>query len=102
MHQDKSERPETLRRGSPVVSISIGDACDFGYCDTRPEEADQALVALGGGEKPKNVRLESGDVLIFGGPSRMVFHGVTKIHPNHRPKGLVLAGGRLNLTFREL
>jgi hypothetical protein len=30
------------------------------------------------------------------------FHGVTKIFPNHRPKGLVLVPGRLNLTFREL
>ena len=102
MHQDRSERPETLHRGSPVVSISIGDACDFGYSDSRPEEADAALVALGGGDKVKSVRLDSGDVLIFGGPSRMVFHGVSKIHPNHRPKGLVLAPGRLNLTFREL
>jgi len=102
MHQDKSEAHETLRRGSPVVSISVGDACDFGYCDSRPEEADAALVALGGGDKVKTLRLDSGDVLVFGGPSRMVYHGVTKVYPNHRPKALVLAPGRLNLTFREL
>ena len=102
MHQDRSEREATLRRGSPVVSISVGDACEFTYSDRRPEEADASLVALGGGDKVKSVRLDSGDVLIFGGPSRMVFHGVPKIHPNHRPKGLTLAPGRLNLTFREL
>ena len=102
MHQDRSERRATLSRGSPVVSISIGDSCDFAYSETRPEEADAVLTALGGGAKVKSVRLDSGDVLIFGGPSRMLFHGVTKIHPNHRPKGLTLAPGRLNLTFREL
>lgn len=102
MHQDRSEQADTLRRGSPVVSISIGDACEFGYSDSRPEEVDAALAALGGGDKVKSVRLDSGDVLIFGGPSRMLFHGVNKIFPNHRPKGLVLAPGRLNLTFREL
>ena len=102
MHQDRSEHPGTIRRGSPVVSISIGDACDFAYADTRPEEADAALTALGGGAKAKSVRLDSGDILIFGGPARLLFHGVQKIYPNHRPKGLVLAQGRLNLTFREL
>jgi alkylated DNA repair dioxygenase AlkB len=101
-HQDKSEREKTLRRGSPVVSISIGDSCEFGYCDSRPEEADLSQRALGGGAKPRTVRLDSGDVLIFGGPSRLVYHGVTKIYPNHRPKGLELAPGRLNLTFREV
>jgi hypothetical protein len=114
---------------APVVSISVGDACDFGYCDSRPEEADAALVALGGGDKVKTLRLDSGDVLVFGGPSRMVYHGcvlrvecvptaarparsragpprirlsrsVTKVYPNRRPKALVLAPGRLNLTFR--
>ena len=44
-HQDRSERPATLKRGSPVVSISLGDACDFGYSDTRPEETDAAAAA---------------------------------------------------------
>ena len=102
MHQDRSERPETLRRGSPVVSISIGDSCDFEYSETRPEETDAAMAALGGNHRVKSVRLDSGDVLIFGGPARMLFHGVSKVHPNHRPKGLTLAPGRLNLTFREL
>ena len=68
MHQDRSERPETLRRGSPVVSISIGDSCDFEYSETRPEETDAAMAALGGNHRVKSVRLDSGDVLIFGGP----------------------------------
>ena len=54
-----------------------------------------------GAARQKTLRLDSGDVLVFGGPARMLFHGVTKIHTNNRPKGLVLAPGRLNLTFRE-
>ena len=49
-----------------------------------------------------HVVFDSGDVLVFGGPARMVYHGVSKILPNRRPRGLVLAPGRLNLTFREL
>jgi alkylated DNA repair dioxygenase AlkB len=68
----------------------------------RPEDTDASQTALGGAAKARTVRLESGDILIFGGPARMLFHSVQKIFPNHRPKGLVLAPGRLNLTFREL
>ena len=102
MHQDKSESADSLRRGAPVVSISIGDACDFGYSTTRPEETDASLEALGGAHKARSVRLDSGDILVFGGPSRMIFHGVTKIHANNRPKGLRMLPGRLNLTFREI
>lgn len=48
------------------------------------------------------VRLESGDVLVFGGPARLLWHGLSRVLPNQRPKGLVMAPGRLNLTFREL
>ena len=102
MHQDRSESPATLRRGSPVVSISIGDAAEFSYSATRPEETDAASTALGGGSKVQTVRLDSGDVLIFGGPARMLFHAVGRILPNHRPKSLRMASGRLNLTFREI
>jgi alkylated DNA repair dioxygenase AlkB len=102
MHQDKSESADSLRRGVPVVSVSLGDACEFGYAAVRPEDTDASQTALGGAAKARTVRLESGDILIFGGPARMLFHSVQKIFPNHRPKGLVLAPGRLNLTFREL
>ena len=100
MHQDKSESRESLARGAPVVSLSIGDSCDFGYSETRPDR-DDAEAAIGGARE-KSVRLDSGDVLVFGGPARMLFHGVNKIHANHRPKGLAMLPGRLNLTFREL
>ena len=101
MHQDKSEGRDSLARGAPVVSLSIGDSCDFAYSESRPDGAD-AVEARLGSARQKSVRLDSGDVLLFGGPARMLFHGVTKIHANHRPKELRMLPGRLNLTFREL
>jgi alkylated DNA repair protein (DNA oxidative demethylase) len=43
--------------------------------------------------------LRSGDVLVMGGPSRLRFHGVTRIVPGTAPAGL--GPGRFNLTFRQ-
>jgi len=77
----------------PVVSFSIGDSAEFLFGDW--SDIDQA----------EKVTLESGDILIFGGKSRHVFHGVTAIHQNTAPKALLeatnLRPGRLNLTFRQ-
>lgn len=56
-------------------------------------------------EKAEKVLLESGDVLIFGGDSRHIFHGVSSIIPKSAPWALrdntMLRPGRLNLTFRQ-
>ncbi|KAH8939301.1 hypothetical protein BDL97_15G031200 [Sphagnum fallax] len=94
MHQDKDESAESLQRGAPVVSFSVGDSAEFCYGKERELT------------KAEKVILDSGDVLIFGGPSRMLFHGVTRIIPKSAPKELLertnLRPGRLNLTFREL
>lgn len=91
--QDRDESQESLDKELPVVSFSIGDSADFLYGDQRDED------------KAEKVKLESGDVIIFGGKSRHVFHGVTAIHPNTAPKPLLeetnLRPGRLNLTFRQ-
>ncbi|KAJ9511247.1 hypothetical protein QJQ45_017159 [Haematococcus lacustris] len=68
MHQDKDESSDSLRHGLPVVSFSLGDAADFLFGPTCEEvSGNQTSTA-------QRVRLESGDVLVFGGPSRMVFH----------------------------
>lgn len=76
-----------------MVSISIGDSADFLYGDQRD---------IG---KAESVVLKSGDVLIFGGHSRHIFHGVTSIIPDSAPVNLLeetkLRPGRLNLTFRQ-
>lgn len=95
LHQDRDESRESLRNKLPVVSFSIGDCAEFLYGHTRDTE------------KAKRVILESGDVLIFGGESRHIFHGVKSIIPNSAPKFLLeesnskLRPGRLNLTFRQ-
>ncbi|KAL8458748.1 hypothetical protein ACS0TY_036309 [Phlomoides rotata] len=93
LHQDKDESPESLRKGLPVVSISLGDSAEFLYGDQRDID------------KAGKVVLESGDVLIFGGESRLIFHGVSSIKPGTAPNPLLeetdLRPGRLNLTFRE-
>lgn len=92
LHQDKDESKDSLRRGLPVVSFSIGYSAQFLYGDHRDPDKAQKL------------QLESGDVLIFGGPSRNVFHGVTAIDTTTAPNLLQhinLRPGRLNLTFRQ-
>lgn len=93
LHQDKDETQHSLRLGLPVVSFSIGDSADFFYSDHRDVDNAQHLT------------LQSGDVLIFGGPSRNVFHGVSAIHQSTAPSLLLqhtnLRPGRLNLTFRQ-
>ena len=45
--------------------------------------------------------LASGDLLVFGGPSRRVFHGVPKVYDATGPDGLGLPPGRLSITVRE-
>lgn len=87
-HSDTSE--PSLREGKkyPVVSFSIGDAVDFN---------------LGEGATKTSVRLHSGDVLLFGGDSRTIRHGIDKSAARGpRPAKLRMASGRLNITLRRL
>ena len=88
LHQDKDESPESLARGAPVVSFSIGDTARFLFGGLRRRDPVEKL------------RLESGDVFVFGGEARLRYHGVTRIEPGTGPGGLGFEG-RLNLTFRE-
>jgi DNA alkylation damage repair protein AlkB len=87
VHQDKDERPETIARGIPIVSVSLGDAARFVVGGLTRREPTQPLV------------LRSGDVLVMGGPSRLRFHGITRILTGTAPEGT--GPGRFNLTFRE-
>ncbi|KAF5179011.1 2-oxoglutarate-dependent dioxygenase family protein [Thalictrum thalictroides] len=93
LHQDVDESQESLKNGLPVVSFSIGDSAEFLYGDDR--DADKA----------EKVELKSGDVLVFGGKSRLIFHGVPSIVKDSAPRFLAdeadLRPGRLNLTFRK-
>jgi alkylated DNA repair protein (DNA oxidative demethylase) len=87
VHQDKDERPETIASGAPIVSVSLGDAARFVIGGLSRRDPTQAIV------------LRSGDVLVMGGPSRLRYHGVTRILPGTAPEGT--GPGRFNLTFRQ-
>lgn len=89
MHQDKEERSS-----APVVSLSIGDTALFRVGNTEHRN------------KPyTDFRLASGDLVVFGGPSRFMFHGVPRIEPGTMPYAtdfarVGLTEGRFNLTLR--
>ncbi|MET4541607.1 alkylated DNA repair protein (DNA oxidative demethylase) [Arthrobacter bambusae] len=84
MHQDKDERS-----GAPVVSLSIGEACLFRFGNTNTRT------------KPyTDVELRSGDLFVFGGPSRFAYHGIPKVFPGTAPEDCGLSHGRINITMR--
>lgn len=84
MHQDRDERSR-----APVVSLSIGDTCRFRFGNTRTRT------------KPyQDLDLASGDLFVFGGPSRLAYHGVTGVRPGTAPEGCGLSTGRINITLR--
>lgn len=82
LHQDKNERDYD----APIVSVSLGLP---------------ALFLFGGhvrSERPKRHKLEHGDVVVWGGMSRLAFHGIKPlIHGTHPLTGQQ----RINLTFRK-
>jgi len=84
LHQDRDEQDFQ----APVLSISLGDRCLFRY----------------GGEKrndpTKSFKLESGDVMLLSGASRLIFHGVDRIYPG--TSTLLKKEGRINLTLRRV
>ncbi|HZX36736.1 MAG TPA: alpha-ketoglutarate-dependent dioxygenase AlkB [Streptomyces sp.] len=85
MHQDKEERS-----GAPVVSLSIGDSCVFRFGNTETR-----------GRPYTDVELASGDLFVFGGPSRFAYHGVPKVYPGTADPATGMSSGRLNITLRE-
>lgn len=91
MHVDKDESEEAMAMGSPVISFSIGCAAEFAFIDHYPV----------GHEAVPIVRLETGDVLVFGGPARKLVHALTRVYPRTQPPWLRMRAGRLNFTFRE-
>jgi DNA oxidative demethylase len=88
LHQDKDESARSLEAGLPVVSVSLGDTARFLFGGLRRKDPIEA--------RP----LESGDAFVFGGPSRLRYHGVSRIIAGTAHRELALAG-RFNLTFRQ-
>jgi alkylated DNA repair protein (DNA oxidative demethylase) len=85
LHQDGEEPSE-----APVVTISLGDPCTFRLA--APDRRTGPFT---------DVRLESGDLLVFGGRNRRIYHGVPKVFDGGAPAGLGLPPGRLSITIRE-
>lgn len=84
LHQDRDE--ETFE--APVVSVSLGDT---------------ALFRIGGLTRAgptRSIRLASGDAFVFGGPARMVFHGIDRVMSGSST--LLAKGGRINCTLRRV
>jgi alkylated DNA repair protein (DNA oxidative demethylase) len=81
LHQDKDERD--LR--APIVSVSLGLPAVFLF--GTPSRKD----------RPQRWRLVHGDVVVWGGPSRLAYHGVNALVDGDHA---LLGPRRLNLTFR--
>jgi alkylated DNA repair protein (DNA oxidative demethylase) len=82
LHQDRDERDFH----QPIVSVSLGLG---------------AVFLFGGAERsarPRRIRLESGDVAVWGGPARLNFHGIAALEHGFHP---LLGSCRINLTFRK-
>lgn len=83
LHQDKNEQDYT----HPIVSVSLGLPATF------------LLGTLRRSDTPRRIRIEHGDILAWGGPSRLIYHGVAPIAAGEHP----LTGPfRINVTFRRV
>lgn len=83
----------------PVVSFNIGDSCDFLVNRERPK-VNVTHPLSNPANLAHRILFESGDVVIFGGPSRLIWHTIYKIHQNTAPQFLPFQNARLNFTFR--
>ena len=82
LHQDRDEQDFA----EPIVSVSLGLP---------------AMFLWGGAartDRPRRVRLEHGDVVVWGGPARLNFHGIDTLREAHHA---LTGSARLNLTFRR-
>ena len=82
LHRDENERDLT----QPIVSVSLGLP---------------AVFLFGGhqrGDRPRRVALESGDVVVWGGALRLVYHGVSPLAEGEHS---LTGRRRINLTFRK-
>lgn len=82
LHQDRDE----ARLSAPIVSVSLGVPATFLW------------GGLERGERNLRVGLLHGDVVVWGGPSRLRFHGIAPLKPAWHP---ATGAVRINLTFRR-
>ncbi|MEB2359924.1 MAG: DNA oxidative demethylase AlkB [Bryobacteraceae bacterium] len=83
LHQDRDEKDAW----APIVSVSLG----------------LPAVFLWGGKRRsgpvRRLRLENGDVAVWGGPGRFVYHGIAPLKDGQHP---LTGASRINLTFRKV
>jgi alkylated DNA repair protein (DNA oxidative demethylase) len=82
LHQDRNERDFE----APIVSVSLGLPAVFLFGGSR--RAD----------RPRRVPLAHGDVVVWGGPARLRYHGVLALEAGHHA---LMGGVRINLTLRK-
>jgi alkylated DNA repair protein (DNA oxidative demethylase) len=82
LHQDRDETDFS----APIVSVSLGLPATFLWGGTQRTNRAARLV------------LQSGDVLVWGGDTRLNFHGILPLKPGSHPR---LGAARINLTFRQ-
>lgn len=82
LHQDKDERD----LDAPIVSVSLGLPAVFLFGGTCRSD------------RPERVPLRHGDVVVFGGPARLRYHGVAPLADGQHP---LFGACRVNLTFRK-
>lgn len=82
LHQDKDE----LDLGAPIVSVSLGLPATF------------LFGGLARQDKVSRYRLTHGDIVVWGGPARLAYHGVA---PLAECEHSIMGGQRINLTFRK-
>jgi alkylated DNA repair protein (DNA oxidative demethylase) len=82
LHQDKDERDFS----APIVSVSLGVPAIFLFGGLR--RADKSI----------RIQVTHGDVIVWGGPARLRYHGIMPLKEGYHP---LLGGYRLNLTFRK-
>ena len=81
LHQDKNERDF----GNPIVSVSLGLPATFQFGGLKRNDPVRKFA------------LRHGDVAVWGGPSRLCYHGVAELKVGQHEK---VGRKRINLTFR--
>ena len=82
LHQDKDESDYS----APIVSVSLGLPATFLFGGMKRADKTQRIPVI------------HGDVVVWGGPARLRFHGVLALKAGQHP---LLGGYRINLTFRK-
>jgi DNA oxidative demethylase len=83
LHQDKDETDFA----APIVSVSLGLPAIF------------LFGGLKRSDRPRRFRLEHGDIAVWGGPTRLAFHGVAPLADGEHA---LMGRQRINLTFRKV